>query len=111
MTIVTADGQTWTYCHLSYVDPTSARRASSRRAPSRPRRLDRPCDRAAPAPPAPAGDLYPQQLPWFQSFAGTAFRWQDAGPTDPIGSRPRGGFRPRSHARSQTEDPVVRFTR
>jgi murein DD-endopeptidase MepM/ murein hydrolase activator NlpD len=29
---------------------------------------------------------YPQQQPWFQSFAGVAFRWQDAGPTDSIGA-------------------------
>ena len=24
--------------------------------------------------------------PWFQNFAGVAFRWQDAGPTDSMGS-------------------------
>ena len=29
---------------------------------------------------------YPQLQPWFQSFANVAFRWQDAGPTDSIGT-------------------------
>ena len=27
---------------------------------------------------------YPQQQAWFQTFAGTAFRWQDGGPTDSV---------------------------
>ena len=32
---------------------------------------------------------YPQEQAWFQNFAGTAFRWQDGGPTDSVsgGSR------------------------
>jgi len=55
---------------------------------------------------------YPQLQPWFQNFAGVAFRWQDAGPTDAMGSG--------SHARlfavvpTQTEESdaqVVLFTR
>jgi hypothetical protein len=55
---------------------------------------------------------YPQLQPWFQSFAGLAFRWQDSGPTDSIGAA--------EHARvfavvpTQTEDSdeaVVLFTR
>jgi murein DD-endopeptidase MepM/ murein hydrolase activator NlpD len=31
---------------------------------------------------------YPQDQPWFQSFAGTAFRWSDAGAAKAGGTRP-----------------------
>jgi murein DD-endopeptidase MepM/ murein hydrolase activator NlpD len=113
LTIDTADGQEWTYCHLSYLDPsvTAGAQLSAgtevglvgmtghATGPHLHLQLD------------PATS-YPQLQPWFQNFAGVAFRWQDAGPTDSIGS---GG-----HARvfavvaSQTEEssgPVVLFTR
>ena len=55
---------------------------------------------------------YPQLQPWFQNFAGVAFRWQDAGPTDSIGS---GGQAPVfAVVPTQTKEssgPVVLFTR
>jgi murein DD-endopeptidase MepM/ murein hydrolase activator NlpD len=78
VTFRTADGD-WTYCHLSYLEPTVTAGVT-----------------------LPAGDPvglvghtgdatgphlhlqlnpsteYPQDQPWFQQFAGTAFRWQDA---------------------------------
>ena len=83
MTIRTDDGQTWTYCHLSYLDPSVAAGATL----------------AAGAPVGLVGATgdatgphlhvqldptasYPQDQPWFQSFANVAFRWQDAAPAD-----------------------------
>ena len=52
---------------------------------------------------------YPQLQPWFQSFAGTAFRWQDAGPTDSIGrAGARAGVRRRPHPKTEeSSGPVV----
>ena len=111
MTIDTLDGQEWTYCHMSFLEPT-----------------------VMPGTELPAGaqvglvgmtghatgphlhlqldptSSYPQQQPWFQSFAGVAFRWQDAGPTDSIGGR----VRPRVFAVVPTKTEasnVVLFTR
>ncbi len=77
-TIATTDGLTWTYCHLSYLEPTVMPGASL----------------AAGQPVGLVGDTghaegphlhlqlqpatgYPQDEPWFQSFAGTAFTWLD----------------------------------
>ena len=71
----------------------------------RPRRLDRPRDRAAPPPPARPGDLVPAgRSRGSRRFAGTAFRWQDADPTDSVG-RP-GAARP-----SSPSSPSARRTR
>ena len=76
--LATADGQTWVYCHLSYLDPFIS-------------------DGVAVAAGAQMGlvgstgrstgphlhlqlkpaSAYPQEQAWFQSFAGSAFRWQD----------------------------------
>jgi murein DD-endopeptidase MepM/ murein hydrolase activator NlpD len=78
-TIATADGQTWTYCHMSYLDPgvqagaTLAAGASiglvgetgHATGPHLHLQLD-------------PTNAYPQTEPWFQAFAGSAFRWQDA---------------------------------
>jgi murein DD-endopeptidase MepM/ murein hydrolase activator NlpD len=85
MTIRTDDGQSWTYCHLSYLSPYAA--AGARLAagtqvglvgmtgdatgPHLHLQLD-------------PSTSYPQQQPWFQRFANVAFRWQDAGATDSI---------------------------
>ena len=83
MTIATADGQRWTYCHLSYLDPAVSAGATltagaqvglvgqtgHATGPHLHLQLD------------PASS-YPQEQPWFQGFAGTAFRWQDAEPTE-----------------------------
>jgi murein DD-endopeptidase MepM/ murein hydrolase activator NlpD len=113
LTIDTADGQEWTYCHLSYLEPSvtaGAQLAAGTEVglvgmtghatgPHLHLQLD------------PATS-YPQLEPWFQNFAGVAFRWQDAGPTDSIGN---GG-----HARvfavvatqpEESNGPVVLFTR
>jgi murein DD-endopeptidase MepM/ murein hydrolase activator NlpD len=85
LTIDTADGQEWTYCHLSYLDPTVTAGAQlpagtevglvgmtgDATGPHLHLQLD-------------PSTSYPQEQPWFQRFAGIAFRWQDAGPTDQV---------------------------
>jgi murein DD-endopeptidase MepM/ murein hydrolase activator NlpD len=75
-----ADGRGWTYCHLSYLDPSVVPGAVL----------------AAGAPVGLVGSTgrstgphlhlqlvgtpsYPQEEAWFRSFAGSAFRWQDEG--------------------------------
>ena len=79
MTIRTLDGQVWTYCHLAYLDPAVMDGVSlaggaqiglvgstgHATGPHLHLQLQ------------PASS-YPQDQPWFQSFAGTAFSWQDA---------------------------------
>jgi murein DD-endopeptidase MepM/ murein hydrolase activator NlpD len=80
-TITTADGQSWTYCHLSYLDPAveggtmlpagalvglvgSTGRSTG---PHLHLQLN------------PATS-YPQDQDWFRSFEGTAYSWQDEDP-------------------------------
>jgi murein DD-endopeptidase MepM/ murein hydrolase activator NlpD len=79
LTIRTQDGLLWTYCHLAYLEPTvsdgvtlSAGTAiglvgSTGHATGPHLHLQ-----LQPA------TSYPQEQPWFQRFAGTAFRWQEA---------------------------------
>jgi murein DD-endopeptidase MepM/ murein hydrolase activator NlpD len=83
LTIATSDGQRWTYCHLSFLDPAVTAGATltagtqvglvgqtgHATGPHLHLQLD-------------PTTSYPQEQPWFQGFAGTAFRWQDAGPGD-----------------------------
>ena len=81
-TMKTTDGQTWTYCHLSYLYPEVTPGAQL----------------AAGAPVGLVGSTghatgphlhlqlqpassHPQEQEWFQSFAGTAFHWSDEAPT------------------------------
>jgi murein DD-endopeptidase MepM/ murein hydrolase activator NlpD len=111
MTIDTLDGQEWTYCHMSFLEPTvtpgTELAAGSQvglvgmtghaTGPHLHLQLD-------------PTTSYPQEQPWFQSFAGVAFRWQDSGPTDSIGGR----VRPRVFAVVPTKTEasnVVLFTR
>jgi murein DD-endopeptidase MepM/ murein hydrolase activator NlpD len=82
MTIQTADGQVWTYCHLAYLDPAVVDGVSlsagaqiglvgatgHATGPHLHLQLQPPVS-------------YPQDQEWFESFAGKAFRWQDA-PTE-----------------------------
>jgi murein DD-endopeptidase MepM/ murein hydrolase activator NlpD len=79
LTIRTDDGLVWTYCHLAYLEPAvsdgvsvSAGEAiglvgSTGHATGPHLHLQ-----LQPA------TSYPQEQPWFQSFAGKAFTWQDA---------------------------------
>ena len=84
--LLAGDGREWTYCHLSYLDPLVAQGVAL----------------AAGAGVGLVGSTghstgphlhlqlqpavsYPQDEPWFQAFAGTAFSWQD---TDPYAQGP-----------------------
>jgi murein DD-endopeptidase MepM/ murein hydrolase activator NlpD len=110
LTMRTADGQTWTYCHLSYLDPSVTADV-----------------------PLSAGDQvglvgatghatgphlhlqldptvsYPQVQPWFERFAGVAFRWQEDGANDADPHAAVFAVVPTQTAESS--GPVVLFTR
>jgi murein DD-endopeptidase MepM/ murein hydrolase activator NlpD len=109
-----SDGQEWTYCHLSYLDPQVTQGAvlsagqsvglvghtGDATGPHLHLQIDPPTH-------------YPQLEPWFERFAGTAFRWQDAptpnrasagGPVfAQVANGPQGG--------SPSTGGVIRFTR
>jgi murein DD-endopeptidase MepM/ murein hydrolase activator NlpD len=79
MTIRTSDGQVWTYCHLAYLDP-AVMDGVSLAAGAQVGLVGSTGHATGPhlhlqLQPATS---YPQDQPWFQSFAGNAFRWQDA---------------------------------
>jgi len=114
MTIDTVDGQEWTYCHMSFLEPAVVPGAQltagtqvglvgmtgHATGPHLHLQLD-------------PTTSYPQLQPWFQSFAGVAFRWQDAGPTDSIGTggqAPVFAVVPTTHT-EDSSGPVVLFTR
>jgi murein DD-endopeptidase MepM/ murein hydrolase activator NlpD len=80
-----ADGDTWTYCHLAYLAPAVAP-AAALTAGARIGLVGHTGHASGPhlhlqLQPATA---WPQRQPWFESFAGTAFRWED-GETAPTG--------------------------
>jgi murein DD-endopeptidase MepM/ murein hydrolase activator NlpD len=73
------DGREWTYCHLSYLEPSVQ--------PGTAIGAGAPVGLVGSTGHATGPHLhlqlqpalsYPQVEPWFESFAGTAFRWQDA---------------------------------
>jgi murein DD-endopeptidase MepM/ murein hydrolase activator NlpD len=78
-TLESGDGQTWTYCHLSYLEPKVVPgtvlaagdtvglvgHTGDATGPHLHLQLDPPT-------------TYPQDEAWFQAFAGSAFSWQDA---------------------------------
>jgi murein DD-endopeptidase MepM/ murein hydrolase activator NlpD len=111
MTIRTEDGQTWTYCHLAVLGPTVDDGATLA-AGTEVGLVGMTGDATGPhlhlqLQPATS---YPQYEPWFQGFAGKAFRWQDAPtPLDLPGDSP-------APARvftlvPETRDTVIAFTR
>ena len=80
-TLQAADGQVWTYCHLSYLEPSVVQGAALT-AGDPVGLVGATGDATGPhlhLQLQPASS-YPQEQEWFQSFAGVAFRWQDAGP-------------------------------
>jgi murein DD-endopeptidase MepM/ murein hydrolase activator NlpD len=107
-TITTSDGQTWTYCHLSYLDPAvqpGAHLAAGTSmglvghtghatGPHLHLQLD-------------PTDSYPQDEPWFRAFAGTAFRWQGGGASPTRTLAAVQSWRPLFVV---LEQPVVQFT-
>jgi len=108
-----SDGQEWTYCHLSYLDPQVVQGAvlsagqsvglvgstGDATGPHLHLQIDPPTH-------------YPQLEQWFQRFAGTAFRWQDA-PTPQPGAAASGGAPVFAQvpSRASTSAGVIRFTR
>src|SRR5712691_7501381 len=79
LTLRTFDGLVWTYCHLSYLEPSIAD-GTQLQGGDPVGLVGHTGDASGPhlhlqlQPPTE----WPQQQPWFQSFAGVAFSWQDA---------------------------------
>jgi murein DD-endopeptidase MepM/ murein hydrolase activator NlpD len=78
LTLQAFDGQAWTYCHLAVLDPTM-QPGVALTAGQQVGLVGETGDATGPhlhlqLQPATA---WPQEEPWFQSFAGTAFSWQD----------------------------------
>jgi len=112
LTMTSADGQSWTYCHLSYLD--SAVTAGATLAAGTEVGLVGQTGHAT----GPHLHLqldpatsYPQEQSWFQSFAGTAFRWQDAGPGDSGSASAGRVFAVVPTAEQEPHRSVVLFTR
>ena len=112
LTMTAADGQSWTYCHLSYLDPAVTAGATlaagtevglvgqtgHATGPHLHLQLD------------PATS-YPQEQSWFQGFAGTAFRWQDARPGAPARRAPAASSPSYPPPSRRPDGSVVLFTR
>jgi murein DD-endopeptidase MepM/ murein hydrolase activator NlpD len=81
LTIETGDGLVWTYCHLAYLERT-VRRGVRLEAGAPVGLVGSTGHSTGPhlhlqlQPPT----VYPQSQAWFQSFAGSAFRWQGEPP-------------------------------
>jgi murein DD-endopeptidase MepM/ murein hydrolase activator NlpD len=116
LTLQTTDGKSWTYCHLSVLDPGVAAGVSL--AAGQPIGLVGSTGDAT----GPHLHLqlnpqsaYPQSLPWFQRFANVAFRWQDPQPSGyavtqaSSASTPVFAVVPTNQAAA--DDSVVLFTR
>ena len=83
LTLQTTDGQIWTYCHLSYVEPNVVKGAQLQGG-DHVGLVGHTGDASGPhlhlqlQPPLE----WPQQEAWFQNFAGVAFAWRDPAPSD-----------------------------
>jgi len=110
LTLTTTDGYSWTYCHLSALDPGVV--AGTRLAAGQEIGLvGMTGDATGPHLHLQLNPqtIYPQSMPWFQGFANVAFRWQDTGPTDAVApTHPVFAVVPTQPA---TTGPVVLFTR
>ncbi len=111
--IHTTDGLTWSYCHLSYLEPAVVPGATltagqpvglvgqtgAATGPHLHLQLD-----------PPTG--YPQDEPWFQSFAGTAFSWSDSVQSNPANGPVFAVVGDSGAARtlSSASQPVILFT-
>jgi murein DD-endopeptidase MepM/ murein hydrolase activator NlpD len=112
LSLQASDGQEWTYCHLSYLDPQVVAGAvlsagqsvglvgqtGDATGPHLHLQIDPPTH-------------YPQLEPWFERFAGTAFRWQDAPTPEPVSQGPVFAEVPNSPSGSSgAAGEVIRFT-
>ncbi|MFL5966912.1 MAG: lytic murein transglycosylase [Gaiellaceae bacterium] len=111
MTIRASDGQDWTYCHLSFLDPelvdgvklTAGQQVG---LVGHTGHASGPHLHLQLQPPT----AWPQEEAWFQRFAGRAFRWQDA-PTRALESTSAPTATPVFTVMAEDSAPVVRFTR
>jgi murein DD-endopeptidase MepM/ murein hydrolase activator NlpD len=110
LTFRTQLGETWTYCHLSYRDP--AIQPGTALAAGQLVGLVGSTGHATgphlhiqlqPA------TVWPQRLPWFQRFAGTAFRWQDA-PTPGLDGPVQTAPAPVFAQEPKSSERVIQFT-
>jgi murein DD-endopeptidase MepM/ murein hydrolase activator NlpD len=110
MTIRTEDGQTWTYCHLAVLSPAVVDGVSLA-AGTQIGLVGSTGHATGPhlhlqLQPATG---WPQYQPWFQSFAGKAFSWQDSPtPLELAGDPPAARV---FTVVPETRDGVVAFTR
>jgi murein DD-endopeptidase MepM/ murein hydrolase activator NlpD len=111
-TMRAADGRSWTYCHLSYLEPTVTAGAlltagahvglvgstgTNSTGPHLHLQL------------APATS-YPQEEAWFQAFADHAFSWQDAAPSaTPVSGGPKPVFEVIPNVTEHSDGPIVLF--
>jgi murein DD-endopeptidase MepM/ murein hydrolase activator NlpD len=83
LTMRTTDGVVWTYCHMSYIEPTVVDGAQLQGG-DHVGLVGHTGDASGPhlhlqlQPPLE----WPQQQAWFQNFAGVAFSWRDPQPAD-----------------------------
>jgi murein DD-endopeptidase MepM/ murein hydrolase activator NlpD len=110
-TMRAADGQVWTYCHMAFRDP-AVREGADLHAGQSVGLVGMTGHATGPhlhLQLQPATE-YPQNEAWFQGFAGTAFRWQDA----PTPLRSLEGLSPAQPGVSdglEPADDVITFTR
>lgn len=106
VTMQTGDGLVWTYCHLAYLEPGVG--AGAALAAGAPVGLVGSTGRSTgphlhlqlqPA------DAYPQQMPWFEELAGTAFAWNDGIAVEPTAGAVFAVVPP-----EDLGDPVIQFT-
>jgi murein DD-endopeptidase MepM/ murein hydrolase activator NlpD len=108
LTMRAEDGLSWTYCHMSVLDP-AIQTGSVVSAGTPVGRVGETGDATGPhlhlqlQPPT----QWPQQMTWFRSFAGSAFTWSDAPTTSEPAAPPRAVFSVVPTAPSR----VVTFTR
>jgi murein DD-endopeptidase MepM/ murein hydrolase activator NlpD len=78
--MLAGDGRSWTYCHLSFLEPAVTGGAMLSAGASV-GLVGSTGNSTGPHLHLQTGPelTYPQEEPWFQAFAGTAFSWQDGG--------------------------------